>query len=201
MNAPPLFRRRLWLGLPVGLLALAGCGHSPPVQLYRLRSEPPQPFAPPPPSAERWQLLQPVRLPEYLDREAILLPQGASGVLALSGHRWAESLRDAVPRLLRQDLALLLGEGQVAGTPLPPGWMPTRLLRVELLALEAEAGAGPQAVRLQARWTVGDPAGQRPPRTLTASLRAPAAGTSIDDLVAAHRLALWELAQRIAAGG
>lgn len=191
-------RRRLLPGL-LALLALAGCGHSPPVQLYRLRSEPPQPFAPPPPSAERWQLLQPVRLPDYLDREALLLPQGRSGVLALSGHRWAESLRDAVPRLLRQDLALLLGEGQVAVSPLPPGWAPTRLLRVELLALEADADR--QAVRLQARWTLGDPAGQRPPQTLSASLRAPAAGASIDDLVAAHRQALWDLARRIAAGG
>jgi uncharacterized lipoprotein YmbA len=198
MNASSLSRRLLLLGLPASLLALAGCGHSPPVQLYRLRSEPPQPFTPPPPSGERWQLLQPVRLPDYLDREAILLPQGRSGVLALSDHRWAESLRDAVPRLLRQDLALLLGEGQVAGSPLPPGWTPTRLLRVELLALEADADR--QAVRLQARWTVSDPAGQRPPQTLGASLRAPAAGPAIDDLVAAHRLALWELARRIAAG-
>lgn len=200
MNALLLRRRRLLLGPPLSLLALSGCGHSPPVQLYRLRSEPPQPVASlPPPSAERWQLLQPVRLPDYLDREAILLPQGHSGVLALSGHRWAESLRDAVPRLLRQDLALLLGEAQVAGSPLPPGWTPTRLLRVELLALEAEADRS--AVRLQARWTVSDPAGQRPPQTLGATLRAPAAGASIDELVAAHRLALWALARRIAAGG
>ncbi len=198
MNASSSSRRLLLLGLPAGLLALAGCGQSPPVQLYRLRSEPPLPFTPPPPSSERWQLLQPVRLPDYLDREAILLPQGHSGVLALSSHRWAESLRDAVPRLLRQDLALLLGESQVANSPLPPGWTPTRLLRVELLALEAEGDH--HGVRLQARWTISDPAGQRPPQTLVASLRAPAAGTTVDDLVAAHRLALWDLARRIASG-
>ncbi|MCA0244015.1 MAG: PqiC family protein [Proteobacteria bacterium] len=201
MNALP--RRRPLLLALLALPALAGCGQSPPVQLYRLRAEPPQPFTPPPPSAERWQLLQPVRLPDYLDREAILLPQGRSGVLALSGHRWAESLRDAVPRLLRQDLALLLGEAQVAGSPLPPGWTPTRLLRVELLALEADAdtAGAAQAVRWRARWSVSDPTGQRPPQMQVAELRVPAAGASIDDLVAAHRQALWELARRIAAGG
>lgn len=178
------------------MLALAGCGSSPPVQLYHLRSQPP--VAPPAraASAERWQLLQPVRVPDYLDRESLLLPQGQSGLLALSGHRWAESLRDAVPRVLRQDLGLLLGEGQVWTAPLPAGLTVTKQLRVELLAFDVDSDR--QAVRLQARWTVIDPRGQAAPATHGASLRAAADGGSIDSLVAAHRLALWQLAERIA---
>jgi uncharacterized lipoprotein YmbA len=32
----------------------------------------------------------PVRVPDYLNRDAVLLPQGQSGLQALAGHRWAE---------------------------------------------------------------------------------------------------------------
>jgi hypothetical protein len=189
-----LHPRRLAL---LAALALVGCGSSPPVQLYHLRSDVPAPVPATAASTEVWQLLQPVRVPEYLDREALLLPQGQTGLLALSGHRWAESLRDAVPRVLRQDLAALLGDARVWTSPVPAGVVVTRQLRVELLALDAEPDRS--GVRLQARWTVTDPQGKAAPRTLSASLRAEAAGPSVDSLVAAHRLALWRLAERIAA--
>ena len=199
---PPLAARALSRRGALALLAaagglLAGCGSSPPVQLYHLRSTPPVPVPARAPSAERWQLLLPVRLPDYLDREAILLPQGETGLLALSGHRWAEPLRDAVPRVLRQDLSALLGDDRVWVSPLPAGVLPTRQLRVEILGFEAETDRA--AVRLQARWTVADPQGRLPPQAGSATLRVAADGGSIDRLVAAHRLALWRLAERISA--
>ncbi|MFO1327544.1 MAG: PqiC family protein [Rubrivivax sp.] len=151
----------------------------------------------PAPGADAVQLLLPVRLPDYLDREAILLPQGTSGLLALSGHRWAESLRDAVPRVLQQDLAAHLGEGRVWTAPLPPALVPARQLRVEFGAFEVDTDRS--GVRLDARWTWIDAQGRTPPRALSARLRVPAGGASIDALVDAHRLALWQLAARIAA--
>lgn len=196
MTTPP--RRRTVLAL-LGSTAVAACGSSPPVQLYHLGAEPPVPLPVPRPSAsdQTWQLLLPVRVPEYLDREAILLPQGQTGLLALSGHRWAESLRDAVPRVLRQDLAAWLGEGRLWTAPLPAGAVVTRQLRVEIVALQADAARS--AVQLQAGWTVIDPQGRTPPRADAVTLRVPSADGSIDSLVAAHRLALWRLAERIAA--
>jgi uncharacterized lipoprotein YmbA len=190
----PSRRTALATLLAAGGLA-AGCSHSPPVQLYHLRSAAPVPVPTPAPSTAVWQLLLPVRLPDYLDREAILLPQGDTGLLALSGHRWAESLRDAVPRVLRQDLGALLGEGRVWPSPLPSGVTATRQLRVEILGFEAQADRA--SVRLQARWTLTDPQGRTPPRADGATLRVAAEGGSIDRLVAAHRLALWRLAERI----
>lgn len=194
----PLPTRRTALATLVAAGGLmAGCAASPPVQLYRLRSEPPLPAPAPAPTSEIWQLLLPVRLPDYLDRDAILLPQGDTGLLALSGHRWAESLRDAVPRVLRQDLAALLGEGRVWSSPLPAGVSATHQLRVEILGFEALADRA--GVRLQARWTLVDPQGRMPPRADAATLRVATEGASIDRLVAAHRLALWRLAERIVA--
>ncbi len=188
--------RRAVLGALTGGL-LAGCTSSAPVQLYHLRAEPPVAMTSVSPSAQVWQLLLPVRVPDYLDREAILLPQGQTGLLALSGHRWAESLRDAVPRVLRQDLAALLGEDRVWTAPLPPGVSVTRQLRVEIVALQADAER--MAVRLQARWMLLDPHGRLAPRTESVALRVASADRAIDTLVAAHRVALWQLAERIAA--
>lgn len=198
LASPPSDRRRALAALLSAAAVLAGCGTSPPVQLYHLRSEPPLP-TPAAAGSEVWQLMLPVRLPDYLDREALLLPQGDTGLLALSGHRWAESLRDAVPRVLRADLAARLGEGRVWTSPLPAGVTATRQLRVELLGFEATADRA--AVRLQARWTLVDPQGRQPPRADTTTLRVPVDGGGIDRLVAAHRLALWRLAERIVAAG
>ena len=178
---------------------VSACGSSPPVQLYRLHTAPPQPVAAAAAGGPTLQLMLPVRVPDYLDREAILLPQPGSGVLALSGHRWAESLRDAIPRVLRADLAALLGEGSVWTTPLPPGLDAERQLRVELLALEADADG--RGVRLQARWIWTDARGRSVPRAELAQLQVPATGgsSSIGAVVDAHRLALWQLAVHIAA--
>lgn len=192
---PPLPRRRTVLAL-LGPVAFTACGSSPPVQLYHLGGEPPRPLPTPAPSGETWQLLLPVRVPEYLDREAILLPQGQTGLLALSGHRWAESLRDAVPRVLQQDLIAWLGPGRVWTAPLPAGVAVTRQLRVEIVLLQADAARS--AVQLQARWTVADPQGRTAPRADGVALRVASASPAIDSLVAAHRLALWQLAERIA---
>ena len=173
------------------------------MQLYRLGAAPlataasPSAALAPAGVALNWQLMQPVVVPAYLDRDAVLLPQGQSGLLALAGHRWAEPLRDSVPRVLRQDLATLLGESRVWIAPVPPGVVIARQLRVELLALDAAADRS--AVLLRARWSLADPAGASPPRADVVALTIPSAGTDVDSLVAAHRLALWRLAERIAA--
>lgn len=185
--------------LPVAVLtSLAGCaGSSPPVQLVHLQAA--APLVAPAALAARgtWLLVLPVVVPEYLDREALLLPQGATGFAAAPGHRWAESLRDSVPRVLRQDLDRLLGEGRLWASPAPPGVAITRQLRVELTALQAEPDR--RAVQLQARWTLIDPSGATPPLAQSAVLSVPSAGSDVESIVAAHRLALWRLAERIAA--
>jgi uncharacterized protein len=181
------------------LAGLVSCASSPPPQLYRLRAAAPVEAPATKASAEVWQLALPVPVPDYLDRDALVVPQGQAGLQALPGHRWAEPLRESVPRLLRQDLATLLGEQQVWTSPVPAGVRITRLLRVELLALEAAADRS--TVTLRARWTLVDPTGTRTPNVENALLTVPVAGPDVDSLVAAHRLALWRLAQRIAQGG
>ena len=188
------------LGVMFGVLSgCAGTG-SPPVQWLQLRAAAPAGAAAnanPGPSPFVWQLALPVRVPDYLDRDVLLVPQGQAGLQAVAGYRWAEPLRESVPRLLREDLATLLGEARVWSAPLPPGLVIQRQLRVELLALEANAAR--TAVELRARWSVADAAGSAAPRVDSAVLSVPSAGSDADSLAAAHRMALWLLAQRIAA--
>jgi uncharacterized protein len=201
--------RRAWawrcaLALCGATLLVACAGTSAPIQLYHLRAAAPValPTLPAAPTASGiWQLATPVRVPDYLDRDAVLVPQGQAGLQALPGQRWAEPLRESVPRLLRADLAQLLGEAQVWSAPVPANVSVTKLLRVELLALEANAERN--AVTLRARWSISDPsnrAGSAPPQVQSAVFNVPSGSADVDSLVAAHRLALWRLAERIVAG-
>ena len=180
---------------------LAGCASrvaDPAV--YVLRSEPPLAQAPdltldsPP-----WQLMLPVRVPDYLDRLELLLPQGANIVQADGNHLWAEALSRSVPRVLTQDLRTLRGAGSLWTAPLG-GVVVQGQLRVELLALDVDAGG--RSVTLQARWsthplgTAGSPT--PPPSAHTTRLTVPSTNSTAAALVSAHRLALWQLAQAIA---
>ncbi len=183
------------LPLLLSLLLAACASPTPPPQLYQLRAAPPVPVVPVS-GQQVLQLLQPVALPELLERDALLVPQGQAGVQALAGHRWAEPLRDAVPRLLRQDLAAQLGENRVWVAPLPTGVVVTRQLRVEILSLQTNADRN--AVALQARWTLSDPSGRTAPEVQTTQINVASASSEPDAWVAAHRLALWRLAERLA---
>lgn len=187
-------RRALCLG---AVLGLAGCASSlPAVQWLRLPADPPKASAAPGAAAASWQLMAPVPLPGHLDRDALLVPQGQAGLQPLGGARWAEPLRDAVPRLLRQDLARLRG-APLWVAPLPPGVRPARQLRLEIGLLEV--GADGRSVRLQARWSLADPAGGSAPQLGEAAFTTAAGGSDADALAVAHRQALWQLAQRVAA--
>jgi uncharacterized lipoprotein YmbA len=201
------------VALAVAVLLLAGCGSAPPPdRLLRLplaavaatsASASPTVAAAPPaaaaaaaasPAPEPWQLVLPVAVPSYLDTSALLVPDPGAGLAPLPGVRWAEPLRDAVPRLLRHDLAQLRGDAGPWTAPLPPGLVAARL-RVELLAFEAEPDGG--AVRLAARWSIARADGSAL-QAARAELRVPVTGAGPDALVLAHRQALRQLAERIA---
>ncbi len=182
---------------PLLFAMLVGCGTSPPVQLYQLRADPaalgPLPAATVSPT---WAL-GPVVLPDYLDRDAIVRTSGQASLVSNPGERWAESLRDAVPRLLQQDLARLRGSDSVWRMPMPPGVMAERQLRVEIQRLDADSAG--RSVVLQARWTLIDPSGASKPVVAERRIEVSVAAADTDSLVSAHRTALWQLAQAIAA--
>lgn len=183
-------------------LLLAACAGPalPPAQWWRLPAE----AAPPVPSAAAaaapsaqapvWQLVGGVPLPGHLERDALLVPDATGALQPRGAARWAEPLRDAVPRLLRHDLARALG-APVWTAPLPPGVLPTRQLRVELLAFDVAPGA--RGVTLQARYSLTGPG--LAPRAGELAFSQRVEGSDTAALVQAHRDALATLAQRLAA--
>ena len=192
---PALHLAALSLCLSVAGLLAACATPAPPPLLLQLRGAPPAPVQALV-GKQVLQLMLPVALPEALQRDSLLLPQGQAGLQALPGHRWAEPLADAVPRLLRQDLAALLGEARVWAAPLPGGVSITHQLRVEVLYLLATSDRS--AVVLQARWTLSDASGRTPPVVQTTQVTVPSTSTGADALVSAHRLVLWRLAEEMA---
>lgn len=202
-ESPRPCRRREALALTLLAAALPGCVIAPPaapsLQWVRLpaSAEAAAAPAPRPSRVEVWQLMTPLALPGHLDRDALLVPQGDTGLVPMPGVRWAEPLRDAVPRLLRDDLSRLLGT-PVWQAPLPPGLRPTRQLRVELLAFELQPGS--EAVVARARWSVATPqAAGTPPLAGEVSVSAAVGGAGAQAVVRAHREALWRLAREITA--
>lgn len=185
----------------IGLPALSGCAaRSEPTRWYELRTEPPV-DAPPPraAAAEVWEVSRRVALPGALDRDTLQRADGRAMLVPLAGHRWAAPLRDSVPRLLLHDLALLRGSDRVWLAPAPPGVVVARRLHVELQSLQAAAGG--RTLKLQARWWLDGVAGPATaPLPREVALEVTLADDSVDALAAAHRLALWRLAERIAAG-
>jgi uncharacterized lipoprotein YmbA len=194
-------RRHFLMG--AGTLAAAGCAPLPPAPLRLVHlpaAAPADPVTPSPerPGGQRWQLMTPVALPGHLDREALLVLRGVAGLQALPAVRWAEPLRDAVPRVLRDDLARLLGEQAVWTAPLPPGLQPTHQLRVEVLALHAQADG---QVQLSARWTLARTDGSALPQARRADLvSGPSNPEDAESLAMAHRRVLWQLARALASG-
>lgn len=192
-------RRDMLLGAGAVPLLLAGCA-SPqaPTRWYELKSEPPEAVpAPRPGDGSVWELSGRLSLPGTLERDTLVVSSGAAGVLPLAGHRWVVPLRDSIPARLAADLALLRGEGRVWLSPAPAGVVVARRLRVAIDTLVADETR--QTLRLRARWWFTDAAASAttPPTTGSADIDITLSGRSTDELAAAHRLALWRLAQRI----
>jgi hypothetical protein len=97
----------------------------------------------------------PVTLPTYLDRPEILVSPAPHRLEVRAYDRWAEPLPNAFPRVLKQDLVVLLGPDAIvdfASEP-PPRPMQDYVLDVDVLRFE-ETGHGRAA--LAARWTIKD---------------------------------------------
>ena len=183
-------------------LLLAACAGPalPPAQWWRLPAEAVPPVAAaavaaaPSAQAPVWQLVGGVSLPGHLERDGLFVPDATGALQPRGAARWAEPLRDAVPRLLRHDLARALG-APVWTAPLPPGVLPTRQLRVEMLAFDVAPGA--RGVTVQARYSLTGPG--LVPRAGELAFSQRAEGSDTAALVQAHRDAIATLAQRLVA--
>jgi uncharacterized lipoprotein YmbA len=184
--------RRLFV---VGALGLAGAGclgRSPAPRLYTLA--PVAPAAPATAATGPVIGLGPVTLPGYLDRPQIVTRRSADELAAGEFDRWAEPLDEAVPRILGEDLAALLGTERLATYPWTRARGVTHQVTVDVLRFDGPLG-GP--VTLEARWRVLDPAG-RELLVRRSTVREPTGGGDHAALVAAMSRALGALGRELA---
>ncbi len=175
---------------------------SAPLRWYRLPGEPPAGEDTLPRGATGsgavWELSPALPMPELLERDTLFVEDDAAVIRLLHGHRWAEPLRDTLPRLLRDDLARLVPglwtASAAAAAPNAP--LAAGRVHVELLALQ---GSLPRRqVAVSARWVVTRAAPAQP-QALRIDETVPWTDASPQALVVAQRAAMWRLAQRIAA--
>ena len=201
MKPNPLHRRDLVL---LAAATLAGCAtrDTPPRRLYGLTGSPPlPPDAKPGQDGRAWVLSPQIALPELLDRDEMLVGEGRAGLGVWPEARWAEPLREALPRLLAEDLGRLRQPYPVALAAAPDRDAESLRLLVQVDEwLARPEGAGLQ-LTLRARWRwapLHAPAGTALPAAGSADLLLPCAAHA-DALADAHRRSIVQLAARIVA--
>lgn len=188
-----LWQRVIGMILVGGALLASGCSRSPRVNFYTLTATAPA-SAPGAARLEKSIAVGAVTLPEFVDRPQFVLVDGNNRVEILETYRWAESLKNAIPRVLADDLSRQLGTDRVSAYPQQAGSDADYQLTVDFQRFESTA----EGVSLDALWTVRTADNQ----TITGRSRVREARTdSIDTLAPAFSRALAavsaDIAQRI----
>lgn len=175
------------------LLALAGCAGSPPQQFYTLST--PGESLSRPETASYSIAVGPVTVPTIVDRPQIVLSTGSPRVTLSEQERWAEPLRESIPRVMADDLAKLLPEAFVSAYP--QGALPNPDVKVVADVQRFDSSQGEAAI-IDILWTVS--AGKDDNRLTGRTFkREPTQGSDYAALVAAHRRALAAVSRDIAA--
>ena len=188
----PAVRVRLALGL---LLLLAGCASTPRENLYTLSAVAPQHAGAANQDSGLVVLVEPVTIPELVDRPQFVLSAGDSRVSLLEQQRWAEPLKAQIARIVALNLGRLLGSARVSTKLLAGGGDAGYRVNLDVQRFESRPG---DAVSLEVLWTVRR--GSAPEVTSGRSAVREAAGApGYDALVAAHDRALAAISAEIAA--
>jgi uncharacterized lipoprotein YmbA len=93
----------------------------------------------------------PVTIPDQLDRPQLVVRTSANQVDFLETHRWAESLKSEIPRVLAADLDLLLTPTRVSTYPQSAGLDAEFRIFVDILRFEMTEGKG---VTVDLLWSI-----------------------------------------------
>jgi uncharacterized lipoprotein YmbA len=136
----------------------------------------------------------PVSLPEMVDRPQLVIRRGENRVDLLEQHRWAESLRTQIARVLAADLGARLGDAQVASyTDYASRNADYRVV----IDIERFDGTPGDAVTVQAVWTIRRVEGAAP-KSGRSLAREPVRDGGYEELAAAYARALSVIGGEIA---
>ena len=173
-------------------LMLAGCG-SPLKERFYVLSANPMP-APAPGGLSYRVAVGPVTVPAAVDRPQIVLRVNANRVALQEQSRWAEPLKESIPRVVASNLAVLLGDAQVAADAQDAAVPADCRVTIDIQRFDSVLG---EAATLEVLWRVIVSSGTATDGRFL--IREPAGGQGYDALAAAHSRALAALSQDIAA--
>lgn len=199
-----MFNKTRWLynaamaGVMTALLTASGCGTTPPSRFYLLETAAPDSGA----EASAGELhvgIRQVRIPEYLQRNEIVTRKNGAELEPAALHRWAEPLRDGVPRVLIGNISSLLNTEKVSVYPWPGGRPPDYEIDIRIVRFDADDNG---VITLNAHWRIaGESVGEHPilrKSTIEERFSAGIGGSGFyGRIAAAHSRALTELSAAI----
>lgn len=180
------------------LAAVAGCGTTGPTKFFVLNAVAGGETAGSAATARPGVAVGvgPVKIPEYLDRLLIVTRSSESSLQLAEFERWAEPLDKSIPRILTENLSVLLGSDQIATHPWPNALSVEYQVVVEVNRLDGTLG---QKALLDSRWTLLADKGKRIVVRKNSTISEPITGASYEGLVQAQSRALAQLSREIAA--
>jgi uncharacterized lipoprotein YmbA len=183
-----------WLFL---LSACLGPGKSNPPRYYTLNSLLGA-AARPAPLADLHDIVigvGPVRIPAQLDRSQIIIRSAKNEIRFSQSAEWAEPLQNAIPRVLAENLSVLLSTENLAIFP----WLkPTSMDYQVTLDIIEFSGAPGADVQLRAWWTIFGENGRTELLKKFADLTEPVGGDDMAALVRAQSRTLEAFSRQIA---
>jgi len=177
--------------LCLAVALLASCSSSPRVTFYTLNvaatNEAPAP-------ALDSVAIGPITLSDLLDRPQLVVRTSANRVDILETHRWAESPKSEIPRIIAADLGILLTPARVSTYPQNAGLEANYRVLLDIQRFEMTAGEG---VGLEALWSVRRSDGGVP-KTGRTVISEPVGAAGYDALVAAQSRALAAVSRDLA---
>ena len=172
---------------------LAACGGAPVHESFYTLSLPASDAAMPS-SASPAIFVGPVSVPESVDRTQMVLRTGANEVEISERYRWAEPLKNAIPRVIGETLSRELGTSRVLTSRSAAALPVDYRVAIEVQRFESSLASG---ATVDAVWTITkvDGGARRGGRTLATE---PASGDAAS-LAAAHARALDRVGREIAA--
>jgi len=170
---------------------LCACA-SPRERLYTLIGSEPTPAEAPSPALH--VAVGPVTIPDAVDRPQLVVRESPTRLRALEQERWAEPLREAVPRILAESIGTQLRSAKV--TAMPSAAAADLRVSFDLARFEALPG---DVVIVEAHWQVRAKAGTIVAEgTSVARLPVHEGPQDYDSLVAAESAALKQIGTEVA---
>ncbi|WP_239027918.1 PqiC family protein [Geomonas subterranea] len=184
-------RRTSALVIIAAVLSCSACSRSPRVSFYTLT--PATPASAVQQTFSSAVAVGPVTIPELVNRPQLVVRLAPNRVAVLESHRWAEPLKNEMPRLLAKDLGGALGSSRVFAYDQVSGAAAQYRVLVDIVRLEAVPG---DSVTVEASWVVRGPGAAR--REGRGEIREKVTGSDYDAVADAFSRALSALSAQVA---